>query len=178
MASKLDKNKFFEPDKEEKNYWVTEFNEQRNKSQNYRYNQNKIITLPKIILKSRNKNSYDSNISLNKKFYYNSSFDSKEKNKDISDSISAVNKKGPSYNLTVFNNKSPLMTEIEIKDSNLNTFRKKPIIIDHDYINYIQEIKTKFLKAEKKQERYFGAHKYGYDAFKLKYNYLKKKYFD
>ncbi len=193
VASKLDKNKFFEPDKEENNYWVTEFNEQRNKSQNYRYNQNKIITLPKIILKSRNKNSYDSNISLNKKFDYlsdskneslskkcknNSSFDSKEKNKDISDSISAINKKGPSYNLTVFNSKSPLMTEIEIKDTNLNTFKKKPIIIDHDYINYIQEIKTKFLKAEKKQERYFGAHKYGYDAFKLKYNYLKKKYFD
>ena len=193
ITSKIDKSKFFEPDKDDNNYQISEFSDNRNKSQTLKYNKNKIINLPKIILKSRNvKKIYDGNISLSKKSdYYNSdsknetinkknknniSIDSKDKNSDLINYINSDNKK--KYNFSLFNSKSPLMTDIEIKDYNLNTFRNKPIVIDNDYINYIQDIKTKFLMAEKRQERYFDSHKYGADAFKLKYNYLKKKYFD
>ena len=45
----------------------------------------------------------------------------------------------------------------------INNEKKKNIVINNDYINYIQDIKNKFTKTEKKQERYFGRYKYGYD---------------
>ena len=196
VTSKIDKSKFFEPEKENNIYQVTDFNNKRFKSLNTKYNRNKIINLPKINLKSRNiKNDVykkaNDNISINKKTEYsidnknesqnkkskiNFSIDFKDKNGDILDIISP--KKESPQNLSLFYNKSPLTTERESNDLKNNILKKKPIVIDSDYINYIQEIKSKFLRAEKKQERYFDNYKHGYDAFKLKYNYLKKKYFD
>jgi len=196
VTSKIDKSKFFEPEKENNIYQVTDFNNKRFKSLNTKYNRNKIINLPKINLKSRNiKNDVykkaNDNISINKKTEYsidnknesqnkkskiNFSIDFKDKNGDILDIISL--KKESPQNLSLFYNKSPLTTERESNDLKNNILKKKPIVIDSDYINYIQEIKSKFLRAEKKQERYFDNYKHGYDAFKLKYNYLKKKYFD
>ena len=196
VTSKIDKSKFFEPEKENNIYQVTDFNNKRFKSLNTKYNRNKIINLPKINLKSRNiKNDVykkaNDNISINKKTEYsidnknesqnkkskiNFSIDFKDKNGDILDIISP--KKESPQNLSLFYNKSPLTTERESNDLKNNILKKKPIAIDSDYINYIQEIKSKFLRAEKKQERYFDNYKHGYDAFKLKYNYLKKKYFD
>jgi hypothetical protein len=196
VTSKIDKSKFFEPEKENNIYQVTDFNNKRFKSLNTKYNRNKIINLPKINLKSRNiKNDVykkaNDNISINKKTEYsidnknesqnkkskiNFSIDFKDKNGDILDIISP--KKESLQNLSLFYNKSPLTTERESNDLKNNILKKKPIVIDSDYINYIQEIKSKFLRAEKKQERYFDNYKHGYDAFKLKYNYLKKKYFD
>ena len=35
---------------------------------------------------------------------------------------------------------------------------------------------NEFIETEKKQEKYFYKNKYGVDAFKLKYNLLKKKF--
>ena len=108
------------------------------------------------------------------------SSDFKEKNNDIINFISPYkNKKDLKdipQNLTLFSLKTPL-TERDTSNLKINSFRKRNIIIDNDYINSIEEIKTKFLKAAKRHERYFDNNKYGYDAFKLKYNYLKKKYF-
>ena len=196
ITSKIDKSKFFEPEKDNNIYQVTDFNNKRFKSLNTKYNRNKIINLPKINLKSRNikndvykkandnisinkKNEYsidNKNESQNKKSKINFSIDFKDKNGDILDIISP--KKESPQNLSLFYNKSPLTTERESNDLKNNILKKKPIVIDSDYINYIQEIKSKFLRAEKKQERYFDNYKHGYDAFKLKYNYLKKKYFD
>ena len=72
VTSKIDKSKFFEPEKENNIYQVTDFNNKRFKSLNTKYNRNKIINLPKINLKSRNiKNDVykkaNDNISINKK---------------------------------------------------------------------------------------------------------------
>ena len=108
---------------------------------------------------------------------FNISIDNKQKNTDIFDYISPINKK-EGQNLSIFSMKTPLTTDRDENDSKINCFRKKNIVIDNDYINYIQDIKNKFLETEKRQERYFGSNKYGYDAFKLKYNYLQKKYFN
>ena len=179
VTSKIDKSKFFEPEKENNIYQVTDFNNKRFKSLNTKYNRNKIINLPKINLKSRNiKNDVykkaNDNISINKKTEYsidnknesqnkkskiNFSIDFKDKNGDILDIISP--KKESPQNLSLFYNKSPLTTERESNDLKNNILKKKPIVIDSDYINYIQEIKSKFLRAEKKQERYFDNYKHG-----------------
>ena len=56
--------------------------------------------------------------------------------------------------------------------------RKESAKIDIDYINYIRTIGNQFSETEKKQERYFYNNKYGVDAFKIRYNYLTKKFFN
>ena len=199
VTSKMEKSKFFEPDKESTNiYSITDFNDKRLKStSNTKYKKNKIINLPQIIIKSRNitkfnskgicdstsknKNTDNKNEILTSRNSFNISVDNKknkkEKNNDIKNSITPINKKGLTQNITLNSLKTPQSTDREENDLKNNNFKKRNIIIDNDYINYIQDIKNKFLQEEKKQERYFGSHKYGYDAFKLKYNYLQKKYF-
>lgn len=69
-------------------------------------------------------------------------------------------------------------TNEEKSKESLNTSRKRRIVIDNDYLNYIQKMKNKFIETEKRQERYFIHNKYGYDDFKLKYKFLKNKYFN
>ena len=119
----------------------------------------------------------------------NYSIDSEHKNNNFNYAINNLNlenKKDNNKNLSLFYPKTPLKTLnndresfMELKNKKvINTFRKKNPIIDSDYIKYIQEIKVKYLKEEKRQERYFENNNYGYDAYKLKYNYLKKKYFN
>ena len=197
VTSKIDRSKFFEPDIDNYSYRITDINDKRYKSLNAKNKKDKIINLPQIIIKRRtikklnNKRAYDSYSPFKKNEYsidnknesqakinpFNISIDNKQKNTDIFDYISPINKK-EGQNLSIFSMKTPLTTDRDENDSKINCFRKKNIVIDNDYINYIQDIKNKFLETEKRQERYFGSNKYGYDAFKLKYNYLQKKYFD
>ena len=49
--------------------------------------------------------------------------------------------------------------------------------LDYEYIDYLRNMGNQFSETEKKQENYFYKNKYGVDAFKLKYNYLTKKFF-
>ena len=75
ITTKLNRSKFFEPDKDNNIYQVTEFNSKRYKSLNTKYNNNKILNLPKINLKRTNYQNYDSKkaydtVSINKKNEY------------------------------------------------------------------------------------------------------------
>ena len=198
VGTKLDKSFFYEPDKEADLYDISQYMPKNNtiKAKN---SHDRIINLPKITRNRRlnyseNKSIHDS-ISINKRTEYsfskknNDSIDSKlktnNKNNDINQNIrnlSPIGKKEISNNLNISNYKTPLITERESNDiqstNRINTFRKKQPLINLDYINYIQSIKNKFIDTEKKQKKYFENNKYGYDAYKLKYNYLKKKYFN
>ena len=55
---------------------------------------------------------------------------------------------------------------------------KYKYFIDQNYINYINTMKTRFAYQERKRERYFDNNHYGCDEFKLKYDYLNKKFFN
>ena len=195
VSTKLDKSFFYEPDKESDLNDINQYMSKNNTIKT-RNAHDRIINLPKITRNRRlnyseNKSIHDS-ISINKKTEYsfskknNDSMDSKiNKNNEINQRIrnlSPIGKKEISNNLNISNYKTPLITDREsydIKTTNrINTFRKKQPIITNDYINYIQSIKNKFIDKEKKQKRYFENNKYGYDEYKLKYNYLKKKYFN
>lgn len=188
VTTKIDKSKFFEPDNESTNsnninININEYKKIKSNSLNTRYshNRHKIINLP-IINKSRNFKNLENSIILNKISDYSmeNKYESRNKNNDILNLMSPT-KKENTQNLSLFYIKSPLTTERETNElnnkENISTFRKRRVVIDNDYFDYIQKMKTKFLKTEKKQERYFNYNKYGYDDFKLKYNYLKKKYF-
>ena len=50
--------------------------------------------------------------------------------------------------------------------------------IDPNYINYIETMKTRFASQKKRKQRYFDNNHYGCDEFKLKYEYLNKKFFN
>jgi hypothetical protein len=198
IGRKLDKSFFYEPDKEGDLYNINQYMSKYNtiKTKNTR---DRTIKLPKITRNrllnySENKSIHD-NISINKISEYsfskknNDSIDSKSninnKNNEINQSIRNLipkSKKEISNNLNISSYKTPLITDRETNDlkstNRINTFRKKQPLINQDYIDYIQSIKNKFIDTEKKQERYFENNKYGYDEYKLKYNYLKKKYFN
>ena len=200
VSKKLDKSFFYEPDKESDLYDINQYMP-NNKTIKAKNSRNRILNLPQIVLNknrrlnySENKSIHDS-ISINKRTENsfskknNDLIDSKinknNKNNDIYQSIrnlSPIDKKEISNNLNISNYKTPLITDRETNDikstSRINTFRKKQPLINLDYINYIQSIKDKFIDTEKNQKRYFENNKYGYDAYKLKYNYLKKKYFN
>ena len=200
VSKKLDKSFFYEPDKESDLYDINQYMP-NNKTIKAKNSRNRILNLPQIVLNknrrlnySENKSIHDS-ISINKRTEHsfskknNDLIDSKinknNKNNDIYQSIrnlSPIDKKEISNNLNISNYKTPLITDRETNDikstSRINTFRKKQPLINLDYINYIQSIKDKFIDTEKNQKRYFENNKYGYDAYKLKYNYLKKKYFN
>jgi len=198
INTKLDKSYFYEPEKESDLNDINQYlsNNYTIKTRNAR---DRIITLPKIT-KNRSLNfcenkSIQDSMSINKRTEYsfskkkNDSADSKFKNNNKKNDIyqnirnlSPISKKELSNNLNLSYFKTPLITDRgsnDIKSTNrINSFRKKQPLINNDYINYIQSIKNKFLDTEKRQKRYFENNKYGYDEYKLKYNYLKKKYFN
>ena len=197
VTLKIDKSKFFEPEKESNLYRITDINNKRIRSLNSKYKKDKIINLPQIIIKSRNtkrldKKRYDSyssskklENSIDNKYQsqtkintFNISSDNKQKNNDIFNYLNPINKKEGQQNLSLFFIKTPLTTDRDENDLKINSFRKRNIVIDNDYVNYIQDIKNKFLETEKRTKRYFERNKYGYNIFKLKYNYLQKKYFN
>jgi hypothetical protein len=200
VSKKLDKSFFYEPDKESDLYDINQYMS-KNKTIKAKNAHDRILNLPQIARNknrrlnySENKSIHDS-ISINKRTENsfskknNDSIDSKinksNKNNDIYQSIrnlSPIGKKEISNNLNISNYKTPLITDRETNDikstSRINTFRKKQPRISLDYINYIQSIKDKFIDTEKNQKIYFENNNYGYDAYKLKYNYIKKKYFN
>lgn len=50
--------------------------------------------------------------------------------------------------------------------------------LDPNYINYIDTMKTRFASQRKRKQKYFNNNHYGCDEFKLKYDYLNKKFFN
>ena len=165
ITSKIDRAKFFEIDNED-NLFQSIDNSRRNKSLKTKYNHDKIIKFPKINMKrikinnNENKNIFE-NISINTKFEdsldfknksqiknkrINFSIDFKDKNKDIINCLTSRNKKELPQNISLFSEKSNFTTEKDENDSKINSFRKRNIIIDNDYINYIQDIIIEPLK--------------------------------
>ena len=153
-----------------------------NKSVGVKRKRNRLILLPKIA-KTRNIRNYDHSFSINHISDY--SVDNKSithrKNVDILNLMTPI-RKMPPQNMSLFYVKSTPVTDRDTNEAkskeSLNTSRKRRIVIDNDYLNYIQKMKNKFIETEKRQERYFFNNTYGYDDFKLKYNYLKNKYFN
>ena len=199
-TTKIDKARFFEPDKELNLYELTEFKTTPNKVLKTKYMHDKIINLPKIrsVHKSEDKILYDSVMAMRQSILLLDKDKDKNKNKNNKNNNSIKNNKNTNFNntnnlclidkkddnrnLTLSLMKTPLKTEIEMNDSKkkqtINDFNKKRPIINNDYINYLQTIKTKFQKTEKRQERYFDRYKFGYEAYRMRYNYLKKIFFN
>ena len=183
ITTKIDRSKFFEIDNENVNAGINDSKTIRdNKSVGVKRNRNRLILLPKIA-KTRNIRNYDNSLSIIKISDY--SVDNKSitqrKNDDILNLMTPTRKQ-PSQNMSLFYVKSSPVTDRDTNETkskeSLNTSRKRRIVIDNDYFDYIQKMKNKFIETEKRQERYFFNNKYGYDDFKLKYNYLKNKYFN
>ena len=182
ITTKIDRSKFFEIDNENVNTGLNDSKTIRdNKSVGVKRNRKRLILLPKIA-KTRNIRNYDHSFSINQISDY--SIDNKSitqrKNVDILNLMTPI-RKLPPQNMSLFYVKSTPVTDRDTNEAkskeSLNTSRKRRIVIDNDYLNYIQKMKNKFIETEKRQERYFFNNKYGYDDFKLKYNYLKNKYF-
>lgn len=182
ITTKIDRSKFFEIDNENVNTGLNDSKTIRdNKSVGVKRNRKRLILLPKIA-KTRNIRNYDHSFSINQISDY--SIDNKSitqrKNVDILNLMTPI-RKLPPQNMSLFYVKSTPVTDRDTNEAkskeSLNTSRKRRIVIDNDYLNYIRKMKNKFIETEKRQERYFFNNKYGYDDFKLKYNYLKNKYF-
>jgi len=98
--------------------------------------------------------------------------------------ISLINKNATSSKIiNNEENKNPLKSDrlyaTSYKNSKyINKFKtKNNFRINPNYLNYLQKIKDKFDSKEKSQKKYFENNKYGTDEFKLKYDYLTKKFF-
>ena len=95
--------------------------------------------------------------------------------------FSVTSSKDSSLNILPVILNTPLKTERNFscfKDNKTqNSLKKRNIFINLDYINYINNIKEKSVLEEKKKKRFFENYQYGCDKFKLKYNFLKEKYF-
>lgn len=179
------------------------YNKPKNDS---KYNENKFIILPRII-KNRNKaHSKEKNLEENSLMKNRLRLNSDDKNyiKNIKKLNIPKNKRKyliDSYNYSSFrkerstrinSNSLKELTPIKKRKENSNDdsiiFVKDHLLTDRDtkkipkinmeYIDYIRTMGEQFSETEKKQEKYFYKNKYGVDAFKLKYNYLKKKYFN
>ena len=95
--------------------------------------------------------------------------------------FSVTSSKGSSLNILPAIINTPLKTERYFscfKDNKTqNSLKKRSMLINLDYINYINNIREKSVLEEKKKKRFFDNYQYGCDKFKLKYNFLKEKYF-
>ena len=200
VTTKIDKKKFLgiSSDKN-KNKRKIRLNNIKNHLYNitkseYKNKDNNILFLPRIIKnKNREKNLYELrhnssdnnriqnikrlNIPKNKRKSFEQSYQYSSFRKDkstgiISDSIkdlTPIKKRKENSNDSIVLVKEPLLT-------NRNSIKYPRI--DNDYIDYIKTMGEQFSETEKKQEKYFYKNKYGVDAFKLKYNYLTKKFFN
>ena len=199
VNTKMDKNKFFgiNDDDNNKKFKKLKFhNDKKNLiSNNSRYKNNKLIILPNIIKKDSSKIINENDIKQNSKEINdaNNMNINIPKNKRKIDFekynyLSFVKEKTSGYNTDSINNLSPIIKNkkenssdsIMTVNSPLYTERstKKLPKINDGYINYIRTMGNQFSESEKKQEKYFLNNKYGVDAFKIKYNFLKKKYFN
>lgn len=153
---------------------------------NYRYKDNKFIILPRIIInkendskvleentmiKNRTKQNTPKNRRKDSNKKYNYSSFSKEKtsgnNSYSINNLTPIKKRQEKSNDSIILVNAPLLTE---------RGSKRKMKIDDEYINYIKTMGNEFIETEKKQEQYFYKNNYGVDAFKLKYNLLKKKF--
>ena len=128
--------------------------------------------------------SIKKNILLNKKSKDNIHYNKKENNFnscDTPNNSSEISNKNSFSNLFPTINKSPLITE-----RNYSSFKNKKIqlglnnrnkIFNFDYLQNIQKIKEKLLLEKEKNEKLLKNNNYGCDLFRLKYNFLKHKYF-
>ena len=206
VTTKMDKNRFLGIDdyKNEVNKKL-KFRSVKNRLfQNSKINHtnkdNKFIKLPRISTKNYesedlNENSLINNrmktsatenkifnnikkINLQKNFRkssgktFNYSSFRKEKNSEMNSStikdLTPIKKRKENSNDSIVVVNQPLST-----DRASNKLHK----LDYDYIDYLRNMGNQFSETEKKQENYFYKNKYGVDAFKLKYNYLTKKFF-
>ena len=128
-------------------------------TENKIFNNIKKINLPKNFRKSSGKT-------------FNYSSFRKEKNSEMNSStikdLTPIKKRKENSNDSIVVVNQPLST-----DRASNKLHK----LDYDYIDYLRNMGNHFQETEKKQENYFYKNKYGVDAFKLKYNYLTKKFF-
>ena len=200
VTTKMDKNKFFginDNDNNKKFRKLKFHSENKNLAKNNpKYNNNnKFIILPNIIKKDDSKIYNENDIKQNskEKIETNNMHMKIPKNKRKNDIekynyLSFRKEKASGYNNDSINNLSPIMKK-QKENSNdsiitvnypLYTERssKKLPKINNGYIDYIRTMGNQFSESEKKQEKYFLNNKYGVDAFKLKYNFLKKKYFN
>ena len=199
VNTKMDKNKFFgiiDGDNNKKFKKLKFHNDKKNLiSNNSRYKDNKLIILPNIIKKDSSKIINENDVKQNSKEINetNNMNINIPKNKRKIDFekynyLSFVKEKTSGYNTDSINNLSPIIKNqkenssdsIMTVNSPLYTERstKKLPKINDGYINYIRTMGNQFSESEKKQEKYFLNNKYGVDAFKIKYNFLKKKYFN
>lgn len=128
-------------------------------TENKIFNNIRKIHLPKNFRKSSGKT-------------FNYSSFRKEKNSEMNSStikdLTPIKKRKENSNDSIVVVNQPLSTE---RASN------KLHKLDYEYIDYLRNMGNQFSETEKKQENYFYKNKYGVDAFKLKYNYLTKKFF-
>lgn len=200
VNTKMDKNKFFginNDDDNNKKFKKLKFQSEQKKltKNNSRYKDNKFIILPNIIKKESSKIFNENDIKQNSKEINetNNMNINIPKNKRKIDfekfnHLSFIKEKTSGYKTDSIKNLSPIIKKskensndsIITVNSPIYTERsqKKLPKIDNGYINYIRTMGNQFSESEKKQEKYFLNNKYGVEAFKLKYNFLKKKYFN
>ena len=200
VNTKMDKNKFFginNDDDYNKKFKKLKFQSEQKKltKNNSRYKDNKFIILPNIIKKESSKIFNENDIKQNSKEINetNNMNINIPKNKRKIDfekfnNLSFMKEKTSGYKTDSIKNLSPIIKKskensndsIITVNSPIYTERsqKKLPKIDNGYINYIRTMGNQFSESEKKQEKYFLNNKYGVEAFKLKYNFLKKKYFN
>ena len=97
------------------------------------------------------------------------------------------NEKNSGTNTSSINNLTPIKKRKENSNDSI-IIVKPPLLteratnkihrLDDEYINYLRKMGNQFSETEKRQENYFYKNKYGVDAFKMKYNYLTKKFFN
>ena len=200
VNTKMDKNKFFginNDDDNDKKFKKLKFQSEQKKltKNNSRYKDNKFIILPNIIKKESSKIFNENDIKQNSKEINetNNMNINIPKNKRKIDFekfnyLSFMKEKTSGYKTDAINNLSPIIKKSkENSNDSIITVnypiytersQKKLPKIDNGYINYIRTMGNQFSESEKKQEKYFLNNKYGVEAFKLKYNFLKKKYFN
>ena len=190
VTTKLDKNLFLGINagasnlKNKRASFPSVNNQVLNRSKN-NYKDNKFIILPKIIIRDNNSKVSDENSMINNRINQNTQ-KNKRKNSNKKYNYSSFSKEKSSGNNSYsINNLTPIKKRQEksndsivIVNAPLLTERstKRKAKIDDEYINYIKTMGNEFIETEKKQEKYFYKNKYGVDAFKLKYNLLKKKF--
>ena len=200
VNTKMDKNKFFginNDDDNNKKFKKLKFQSEQKKltKNNSRYKDNKFIILPNIIKKESSKIFNENDIKQNSKEINeaNNMNINIPKNKRKIDFekfnyLSFIKEKTSGYKTDSIKNLSPIIKKSkENSNDSIITVnypiytersQKKLPKIDNGYINYIRTMGNQFSESEKKQEKYFLNNKYGVEAFKLKYNFLKKKYFN
>lgn len=78
-----------------------------------------------------------------------------------------------SQNFSLDNSKNRLFTD----GNSFISKNNKTLKLNSDYINYLENITDKLIFDKERHKRYFYNNDYGCDISKLKYNYLKKKFF-